>query len=500
LSHQTNGTSLSTRPSQQDLSRRRNEGFPSDQRPQNAADAGLRQPARLNVLGRKDSDISKAASESDSLLDLYGNTTPSRSVVGAMGHEERSGANGTGYDLDDPENSRWIHRDKLARIESREMQEAGIHIGRDGRSASRQQNKRSRSKDFQSNGVSDSHHGEYGQAIEDDQQRRRVASPVIMDEDEEPMNFDLRLPEESAADAHGEERFYRTPTAKQSYSRIPLSTSSPIPVPQDYIARPTPLARSGSNGWSGDDEGFSYNKARSRSQSVGSQVLLDDEEHTPTSSSPSKGKLASKAGARKTSATRPAGPQKSRSRSNHTRTESRPGTRSGETPPGSSSKRPEGDPPWLAHMYKPDPRLPPDQQLLPTIAKRMKQEQWEREGKVGSVYDREFNTLELHDETLPSSADNAIKTQTIEMPEKNMEEGLTPDWPLQGPRSPSAFDRPGTSGTDHGGYKTMPTIQTAPPNGPASNFKPQQPIRVEEPMIEAADDGRKKGCGCCIVM
>ena len=421
--------------------------------------------------------------------------------MGAMDHEERKGPNGIQYgELDDPENSRWIHRDKLARIESREMQEAGILIGRDGRSTSRQQ-KRSQSNDYQGNGVPGSHQSESVHGGQEDKQRRRIASPVAMDEEEEPMNFDLRLPEEAAADKHDDEPFYRTPTAKQSYSRIPLSTSSPIPVPQDYIARPTPLARSGSNGWSGDDEGFAYNKARSRSQSVGSQVMLDDDEQTLNSASPSKGKILGKPGARKTSATRPAGPQKSRSRSNHTRTESRPGTRSGETPPGSSSKRPEGDPPWLAHMYKPDPRLPPDQQLLPTVAKRLKQEQWEREGKVGSVYDREFNTIDLHDETPPSSADNSqIKSQPVESQERNGEDSLNPDWPLRGPRSPSANGRPGTSGTDHGGYKTMPTIQTGPPNATAPSTQHLQPIRVEEPDIEAADEGKKKGCGCCIVM
>lgn len=37
--------------------------------------------------------------------------------------------------------------------------------------------------------------------------------------------------------------------------------------------------------------------------------------------------------------------------------------------------RPEGDPPWLATMFKPDPRLPPEQQMLPTHAKRLAMQQ-----------------------------------------------------------------------------------------------------------------------------
>jgi len=44
-------------------------------------------------------------------------------------------------------------------------------------------------------------------------------------------------------------------------------------------------------------------------------------------------------------------------------------------------------------MYKPDPRLPPDQQVIPTHAKRMQQEQWEKEGKFGNVYDTSFRPL-----------------------------------------------------------------------------------------------------------
>lgn len=52
----------------------------------------------------------------------------------------------------------------------------------------------------------------------------------------------------------------------------------------------------------------------------------------------------------------------------------RPKSRAGlETRPPTAVNRPEGEPPWLATMYKPDPRLPPDQQLLPTHAKRMQQ-------------------------------------------------------------------------------------------------------------------------------
>jgi len=39
--------------------------------------------------------------------------------------------------------------------------------------------------------------------------------------------------------------------------------------------------------------------------------------------------------------------------------------------------RPEGDAPWLAEMYKPDPRLPQEEQIIPTHAKRLAREKEE---------------------------------------------------------------------------------------------------------------------------
>ena len=410
-----------------------------------------------------------------------------------MDYGERKAPNGNGYSNseDDPESSRWIHRDKLARIESRELQEAGIHIGRESRSASRQTGRKDRPPFELQDGSNDANSAG---ARED--KRRRLASPIVMDETEEaPMTFDLRLPEEAASDPYEENRQLRGPTAKQSYSRIPLSTSSPIPVPVDYLARATPLQRNESNGW-GEDEGIPYGKTRSRSHSVGSQVLLDDEDtSSPTpGGSPSKARIAKNgtaSGNRKVSGTRnTSNIQKPRTRSG-TKSPSRPPTRSGETPPGSgsSSRRPEGDPPWLAHMYKPDPRLPPDQQLIPTHAKRLQQEQWEREGKLGSAYDRDFHPLDLHEEMDPS-----IRRQDVDEPE--LKQG-DPEWPLKSPRSPALSNgRPGTSGTDHGGYNIMPAIQKAPPGAPTPK-SPMQPIRLGEPEEE---EKKKGGCLCCIVM
>jgi len=150
----------------------------------------------------------------------------------------------------------------------------------------------------------------------------------------------------------------------------------------------------------------------------------------------------------------------------------------------------------MVSAYRPDPRLPPDQQLLPTVAKRLQQEKWEREGKFGSVYDKEFRPLT--DEGFlkppePSAQDKEAEKEAEE--EKKDEQG---DWPLKAePKSPTM---PGRTNS----YSTMPRISDAPantmpnPRTPGHQAQPSQPAQVPDPTEEAQD--KKAGCGCCIVM
>jgi len=171
-------------------------------------------------------------------------------------------------------------------------------------------------------------------------------------------------------------------------------------------------------------------------------------------------------------------------------------------------------------MYKPDPRLPPDQQMLPTHAKRLAQEQWEKEGKTGTVYDRDFrllNTEQFPENPRLSMVENFETTGNASSSKRDTTEGdaikttvLTTKWPLTGskglesPRSASSL-RPGTSGTDraNGGYKTMPTISPKP-QSPAVATPPataqQTAIRLPEPPQEDEKKQSKGCCGACVVM
>lgn len=167
-------------------------------------------------------------------------------------------------------------------------------------------------------------------------------------------------------------------------------------------------------------------------------------------------------------------------------------------------------------MYKPDPRLPPDQQMLPTHAKRMMQEQWEKEGKTGALYDKDFRLVTPHEFTPPRNStvqdenDEGEEEQQQQHTEEKAEE--KPSWPL----APTKLDtdvpsqRPSTSGTEHGGYKITPTVQSplASPNiqqrplgTTGEHPRASEVIRIPDPPEEKEGNEKKKsGCACCIVM
>ena len=138
-------------------------------------------------------------------------------------------------------------------------------------------------------------------------------------------------------------------------------------------------------------------------------------------------------------------------------------------------------------MYKPDPRLPPDQQLLPTVAKRLQQEQWEKEGKFGNVYDTSFRPLSGDGFDPPPEPPEAPKPEEREA-----------EWPLRAPAPPKSpalsTGRPGTSG----GYSTMPKIVGSP--RPTDPLPAPKPVRIPEP--PETNEKQKEGgcCAGCVVM
>lgn len=417
---------------------------------------------------------------------------------------------------EDSEHSRWIHRDKLALIESHEMQEAGIKLPRPGRSNSKPKSSIEQGRDQYGNGAR-----EHGQDTDNMGWGKSQGSQIPLSQQEvengsgiNGHEFDLRTLEEINAEPHYGKNspLCRQPGLRSSSSRIPLPKSSPMPIPQEHIERNTPLPRKrgASGNWSGGDEdGIAYDKARRRSQSVGSQVLLDEGEmlndvqgdtrkwndNDSPSTSPSK-RLASKTvqplsfGIRKTSnALRNVSDvQKPRTSSNTYRSSpsNRPKSRSGLEPrPSAAMNRPEGDPPWLATMFKPDPRLPPDQQLLPTHAKRLQQE---KKVVPGSTLEGGYEPVAV---SYPDELPLPSLQPDSELKEKDPNHESA--WPLKSlPNKESGS--PGLGGTEHGGYSTIPKVQRTPSVGAIPSSKPLQQPKQEEKVA------KKASCGCCVLM
>lgn len=403
---------------------------------------------------------------------------------------------GEGQDGFTPEamHENWIHRDKLAKIESEELHQAAILFQRRMRAESKSSAGRGRSHDSHQSGAPASvtspavEHSEPWPELQEEPQKDQDTTDANDDHGDadadadghDRKNWDLRRPEEIAADeAAG--RIYGNPTLRKSSSRIPISTASPVPLVPGRDSR-GPRSRAPTDEL--DDEA-------TRGRRASEPTTADAVPTTPSPTSrpgsrgtntapmsPAKKTPAKTTGStvRKTSAP-PANRKTSAARSRAVSGSQRPPTRSGETRPTTAVNTPEGDPPWLAGTYKPDPRLPPDQQMLPTLAKKMQQEQWEKEGRTATAYDRDFAPLIVNLNDVPP-----VPPKKEEPAEPPMQEK---------PKSPEP-PRPNTST----GYSTMPKLQDTPPLELTPNPNWNPPV-VSAPAEEPA---KEKGCGCCIVM
>jgi len=452
------------------------------------------------------------SSPAESLVDPYSASIGGRN--GKPGGDRRIPSDGKpGGVVNEEDNSKWIHRDKLARIESEELQAAGIIIPR-------QRYPSKVRRDYRSNdALNGSRKTSDPAPVSTDQPRSTPSRKNSTDGDNRPQDiqipsWDLRLPEEIIAEANNG---FHTPNGlSKGGTKIPVAKLSPVPLPIDYLERESPSVRKPLADATGEGDTIAYPKPRSRSASMkatDAPTLIHPAKRAATDgASPSKRPMTENGGSPKKSSGSgrkastkgaPAGARpKTRSGPNKDSTSSsgtRPSTRSGELTTG-PSKHPEGDPPWMVSAYQPDPRLPPDQQLLPTVARRLQQERWEKEGKFGNVYDKEFR---------PLNDDPFLQPPELPNPGPSDEERQMDEWPLrpEGQRSPGLKIA--------SSYSTMPRIQDKPAMSPApsprtpmqhghqlqpmSPLSPQDIMRMPE-LPEQEQQQPKKGCGCCIVM
>ncbi|PFH58628.1 hypothetical protein XA68_13445 [Ophiocordyceps unilateralis] len=404
----------------------------------------------------------------------------------------------------DPNESKWIHRDKLAKIESEELEAAGIFVP-PSRLLAKQRRERSQSQLAR------------GTDNVDLPSKSSTASESASPS-EEPFKsggWDPRTPAEVAQE--GQNAYFVAGAAAKGGSRIPVAKLSPAPIPLDYLERGSQAVRRHVDG---EGDALLYQKPRSRSASLSvSEAINGAASGVPsagrrsvTDTSPKKNAPRKLSAASKTSTTvgRP------KTRSGPSKDATRAFAKAGE--PSAAGWAPAGDPPWMANSYSPDPRLPPDQQLLPTVARRLQQEQWEKEGKFGDAYDREFRPLNVHELPKPSmtapkpgdddEADGGKDSAAANLDPLGQhpaaEEQATDEWPLR-------HGAGKTLNVRQGSYSTMPKISDAPSNVPLSS--PRAPVAQSPPAAPQTasvqrvpdlsggdDEKRKAGCRCCIVM
>ncbi|RMZ91409.1 hypothetical protein DV736_g1353, partial [Chaetothyriales sp. CBS 134916] len=453
---------------------------------------GTGEHGRGDELTQQEGDLSRRGSESDRKLELHSRNT-SNANIGARILDNDIPENMWRPEEDDPEG--WIHRDKLAKIESEELQAAGIGLatrrqyGRSGR--------RGNSRDRRVDDVFERR----------EEKKPRLAESALTEEEGERMNWDLRSPEEIAAEPSNVAQIGSPSALRKASSRIPVLTSSPHPIPPERLERDTPLPRKRtiSNSMSAD-EAIWMEKKHTRKSSSASQTVLDAAEECPTPAGESSAGTSGSSPSRKVTAiaarkTSLPG-QKNGPSQNAALPSQRSQTKGQDVErPRTAVNRPEGDPPWLATMYKPDPRLPPDQQIIPTHARIQQAAQWEADGAVPKTYDRNFLPLAVHDAealarptAIPSSPTEGLEPRTAQ----------PAGWPLKPPANTKNTNdsRPGTSASMVGGYSTMPKVINVPAHR-ASNVSgsgPNAPVRLREHAIQGRggekdqDDGMvKKG-------
>ncbi|KAK5796463.1 hypothetical protein VI817_005748 [Penicillium citrinum] len=435
--------------------------------------------------GRRDPSLNRHGSDLSNMRDASGHDNVSRKEPSEEPDETSPEFN----------NESWIHRDKLAKIESEELHQAAIMFQRRMRTESKSSAGRGYGHDSQqhpSNGGTavTSPSGEHSEPWPELREDHRIGHGDDGDDDEDRQHWDLRRPEEIAAD-EAASSIYSHPGLRKSSSRIPISTASPVPLIPGRESR-GPRSRAATDELEEDD--FSRGRRASEPLNTDAEPTTPSPNSRPnsrgfntTQNTPAKKTTGRTAGSatRKTSApptNRKPSATTARSRAVSGNANQRPTTRGAESRPTTAVNRPEGDPPWLATMYKPDPRLPPDQQMLPTLAKKMQQEQWEKEGRTPNTYDRNFAPLAVHPNDIPP-----VPPKTEEPTDPVTEKDPDPPQPPKSPEPP----RPNTST----GYSTMPKVQDTPPLGltPNPNWNP--------PVVSAPEQPKKeKSCGCCIVM
>ena len=157
-------------------------------------------------------------------------------------------------------------------------------------------------------------------------------------------------------------------------------------------------------------------------------------------------------------------------------------------------------------MYKPDPRLPPDQQILPTHAKRTIQGQTDSQEEVDKSFPKDFDLLS--DEELAKMGalppPGQAQEENVTTPKPKETNTLQPPWPLAAKKSDAKSQTGSLQGASSGYKTTAANVSSTSPQPPT--VQPEAPRntrpavqRMPEP-DEKEDGKKKKKLACCVVM
>ena len=461
---------------------------------------------------------------------------------------KRKGLHGIVTAVDEKDmDSKWIHRDKLAQIERRELAEMGLRLSRSSRRGSKIGQKPSKilveSADLWEDTVEGQEEVQLDVDLEQVRSRRMSTDNVAEDvPNHNPIGQDEWLTRQMVRP-----NYSGGYASRPSTSRIPVYKSNSVVETGSQVEKHSRVHRSrkDSLGWASLNDKSGNHMVGGETGITGSQSLLDaaaDAEgpdltdrtsarpdhhsQTPRQSLEQRTRGSSgrwtppNSGVRKVSGAR--GPSDARQRTTAATGVDSPRrpTTSGDSRPATA--RPEGEAPWIATMYKPDPRLPPEEQMLPTHAKRLALEQQEHDSKPASPnrpkqgseftpYNSEDSGEQAEnrdqpDEDLPefekisnykildqseshrdpvrtredfqrsSRNINTLQTSDYGRNVQHSEKRQSGQWPLKTPTLSAHSVRPfsnsgsdagssrngriSANGHEHGGYSVMPTIQT----------------------------------------
>ncbi|KAK6363603.1 hypothetical protein TWF730_001027 [Orbilia blumenaviensis] len=390
-------------------------------------------------------------------------------------------------DIDNREASSWIHRDKLMRIESVEFKKTPTASEAWVKTASR---KLSMGRMSEARGNANPNTSPNANAWDSSFEKGGEDDSGLFEDND----FDLRLPEEREAERVAL-KLAAARSKSNTPSKIPVNMASPAPIPLQFLERNSPLKRARSSSIDSDEvQSISYPATRTRSQTLESQdpPVTPPEKSAPGTANSSTPPNRTTRSLSKSSPRRPSSSHRTSAAGGKNLPKLRTASASGNRGSGGSGsatinalphhKSPEGQPPWAVGSYAPDPKLPQDQQIIPTIAKRLQQEEWEREGAPAAVFDRDLRPLKLHEKDIePKEAIN-FGEQSAQWPIPSEKRRDSP--PMVEPKTESPKVLP-----------PAPRPESPPPRPPS-----REPIRVKDPDEVPTKSKKDKGCCGCTIM